>query len=66
MADLAHAELPFLRHRAGLRLGEMLALWHRRASSRANLARLDADGLADIGLTPLDVRTECMKPFWMA
>ena len=42
----------------------MLAEWRRRARSRAELARLGAHELRDIGLTPADCQHECAKPFW--
>ncbi|HZB93360.1 MAG TPA: DUF1127 domain-containing protein [Stellaceae bacterium] len=38
--------------------------WRRRARSRAELARLGAHELCDIGLTPAERARECAKPFW--
>lgn len=47
---------------------ERLARGLRNAAARARqrraLAELDARLLADIGLTPDDVRREAAKPFW--
>jgi uncharacterized protein YjiS (DUF1127 family) len=43
-----------------------LSLWHRRSASRGDLARLDAHGLRDIGLTRFEAECECAKPFWQA
>lgn len=34
------------------------------ARSRHHLARLDADALEDLGLTPSDVAAECARAFW--
>ncbi len=42
----------------------MLALWHGRASQRRALLELDAERLADLGLTADEVATEARKPFW--
>jgi uncharacterized protein YjiS (DUF1127 family) len=41
-----------------------LSDWRWRARTRRQLAQLDAHGLRDIGLTSLDQRIECNKPFW--
>jgi len=38
--------------------------WRWRARTRRQLARLDANGLKDIGLTLVEQRIECAKPFW--
>ncbi len=35
-----------------------------RYRQRQHLAELDADQLADIGLTRRDVDRECARPFW--
>ena len=43
-----------------------LALWLRRARTRATLRDLDARGLKDIGLTPEARQHECVKWFWSA
>lgn len=40
--------------------------WRRRARGRADLRRLGARELRDIGVTPTDVARECGKPFWRA
>ncbi|SOC20323.1 DUF1127 domain-containing protein [Rhodobacter maris] len=63
-------ETPPSRHEARLgplgtlRLLQRLALWHRRASSRARLALLGAEALCDIGLSEADRRAECGLWFW--
>lgn len=44
----------------------LLYVWHARVRSRAHLAELDARLLADMGLSPADIRGECAKPFWRA
>lgn len=44
----------------------LLYVWHARVRSRAHLAELDARLLADMGLSPADIRGECEKPFWSA
>jgi uncharacterized protein YjiS (DUF1127 family) len=41
-----------------------LSDWRWRARTRRQLAELDANGLKDIGLTLVDQRIECAKPFW--
>lgn len=46
----------------------LIALWHQRARSRAELRRLcafDERMLKDIGLGADDVRREISKPFWL-
>lgn len=48
------------------RLGETLAQWRRRGRERAALARFDARGLRDIGVTPAEAAHEINKPFWRA
>lgn len=42
----------------------LLLTWQERARSRQSLARLDADRLADIGLTQEQAYGEYAKPFW--
>ena len=42
----------------------LLACWRDRARERRQLARLDARGLADIGITRSEAARECAKPFW--
>ena len=44
----------------------LLYLWYACVRSRAHLAELDARLLADMGLSPADIRGECAKPFWRA
>ncbi|MDJ1008742.1 MAG: DUF1127 domain-containing protein [Paracoccaceae bacterium] len=41
-----------------------LALAHRRWRSRAALARLEPDLLADIGISRAEARVEARRPFW--
>jgi uncharacterized protein YjiS (DUF1127 family) len=41
-----------------------LSDWRWRRRTRRQLAALDANGLKDIGLTLIDQRIECAKPFW--
>jgi uncharacterized protein YjiS (DUF1127 family) len=41
-----------------------LSDWRWRARTRRQLARLDAYGLKDLGLTRVDQQIECAKPFW--
>ena len=41
-----------------------LSDWRWRARTRRQLARLDAHGLKDIGLSSADQHIECNKPFW--
>ncbi|WP_263261912.1 DUF1127 domain-containing protein [Pseudomonas sp. RIT-PI-S] len=40
------------------------ALLRHRWATRRQLLELDADQLADIGLTPQQQREEGLKPFW--
>jgi uncharacterized protein YjiS (DUF1127 family) len=40
--------------------------WRKRARQRRDLLELDARQLRDIGLSRVDVVTECSKPFWRA
>ena len=42
----------------------LLALWYRRARTRAQLARLDAAALCDIGISEIERRAECARWFW--
>jgi uncharacterized protein YjiS (DUF1127 family) len=43
---------------------DILDTWRWRARTRRQLAQIDANGLKDIGLSALDRRMECEKPFW--
>ncbi|MDH3703313.1 MAG: DUF1127 domain-containing protein [Alphaproteobacteria bacterium] len=47
-------------------LGQILGTWHRRATQRHALARLDDHLLKDIGLDRQSVAAEIAKPFWRA
>lgn len=47
-----------------IRLLALLALWHRRVRTRAQLARLDAAALNDIGIDEDERRAECELWFW--
>jgi uncharacterized protein YjiS (DUF1127 family) len=42
----------------------LLRVWRRRIRTRRHLAALDAAGLADIGVSEVERRNECVKPFW--
>ncbi|NIY80106.1 MAG: DUF1127 domain-containing protein [Rhodobacteraceae bacterium] len=42
----------------------LLALWHRRAHTRAQLSRIDAEALRDIGIGEAERRAECVLWFW--
>ncbi|WP_316014228.1 DUF1127 domain-containing protein [Roseobacter sp. HKCCA0434] len=50
--------------RRGPSLMARLMGWSACARSRRRLAELDADRLADLGLTRAEVARECAKPFW--
>ncbi|MDJ0823063.1 MAG: DUF1127 domain-containing protein [Paracoccaceae bacterium] len=45
---------------------QRLLAWVSLARQRRDLARLDADALADIGVTAKDARDEANRPFWDA
>ncbi len=47
-------------------LRRLFRQWHRRQTTRRQLARLNARELADIGCDPLLAEQEAAKPFWMA
>ncbi|EHM01799.1 hypothetical protein HMPREF9946_01866 [Acetobacteraceae bacterium AT-5844] len=47
-----------------LRALDLLALWHRRGSTRAALRELPPERLRDIGLTEMDAAREAARPFW--
>lgn len=47
-----------------LRVAVAVAKWSERNRTRADLQRLDASGLRDIGLTPAQAWREGQKPFW--
>ena len=46
------------------RVGDLIALWSERATSRAELRKLDERLLRDIGLDPMTAECESNKPFW--
>ncbi len=46
------------------RLVAILRRWHRRYTSRQQLARCDAWLLRDIGISPGEALHEADKPFW--
>lgn len=43
-----------------------LALWHVRAESRRELAKLDEQLLKDLRLDAIELNKEASKPFWRA
>lgn len=47
-----------------LRLYARVVEWQRNARTRSHLAQLNAQQLADIGLSESDRRVELDKPFW--
>jgi len=47
-------------------LGELVAIWRRRALGRRALASLSDVHLRDIGLDRVQARIESSKPFWRA
>ena len=49
----------------GRGLGETLALWHRRWTTRRQLAKLSLRELQDIGIDRIAADREAGKPFWM-
>ncbi len=50
---------------AGLRrMFGAVTLWQERRRGRAELSRLSAYQLKDIGLAPGDAYAEAVKPFW--
>lgn len=61
-----NAHKPIHPRAAAGRLIHQLRLWRRRMVTRRHLARLDARGLADIGITHWQACQEAEKPFWIA
>jgi uncharacterized protein YjiS (DUF1127 family) len=65
MADfLVH---PWSVPRSSSRLVALMQLprfWFTRASQRRQLLELDERQLRDVGLDPVMVRSEALKPFW--
>ncbi len=49
---------------APLAVFQLLATWAERARRRRELAQLDDRQLRDIGVSPIEVRREIIKPFW--
>lgn len=45
---------------------DVLNAWEARLRQRQHLARLDAQILDDMGMTPEDAARESAKPFWQA
>ena len=43
---------------------DLLSRWRARHLQRSDLSGLDEHMLRDIGLTRIDIRHECDKPFW--
>jgi uncharacterized protein YjiS (DUF1127 family) len=43
---------------------DQIAEWQRRARQRAELTRLDARELKDIGISRAQAEAEAAKPFW--
>ena len=42
-----------------------VAIWARRARTRAALAKLDATALQDVGISYRAAKSEANKPFWL-
>jgi uncharacterized protein YjiS (DUF1127 family) len=68
-ASRAHAELGrhyagFLARRFAARLLGTIGEWRRRATGRAELAKLDDNVLADIGISRAEAQFLSSKPFW--
>ena len=42
----------------------LMGLWRQRARERRQLAQLDDRQLRDIGVSPIDIEREIIKPFW--
>jgi uncharacterized protein YjiS (DUF1127 family) len=64
---MTHAAPRLRRHVTPFRLAGLLAIcrfWRMRSETRQQLAELDRDGLADIGLTESARHRECARWFW--
>ncbi|HET9536212.1 MAG: DUF1127 domain-containing protein [Mesorhizobium sp.] len=59
-----HRRAPILLVRLARTGFDTLGRWRARQIQRSKLASLDDHMLRDIGLTRLDRRRECAKPFW--
>jgi uncharacterized protein YjiS (DUF1127 family) len=46
------------------RIIEIVSLWRARARERCHLAALSDRDLRDIGISGVEQRRECAKPFW--
>lgn len=45
-------------------VGDLLAIWRRRARERRELASLDHRTIRDLGISPGEIQFEANKPFW--
>jgi len=45
-------------------IARLLAIWAERVRVRRQLVQLDERQLRDIGVSPIEVRREIIKPFW--
>ncbi|MDP2332016.1 MAG: DUF1127 domain-containing protein [Reyranella sp.] len=65
MADISlhyRAEVPVMATVSAV--GQLFAIWRRRARERHQLAELDPRAMRDIGLSPGEIQFEANKPFW--
>jgi uncharacterized protein YjiS (DUF1127 family) len=46
------------------RIIEVVSVWRARAQQRCSLGALGERDLRDIGITSVEQRRECDKPFW--
>jgi uncharacterized protein YjiS (DUF1127 family) len=42
----------------------LMGIWRQRARMRRQLSQLDDRQLRDIGISPIDIEREIIKPFW--
>jgi uncharacterized protein YjiS (DUF1127 family) len=47
-----------------VRVIEVVSVWRARARQRCSLADLSERDLRDIGISRVEQRRECAKPFW--
>lgn len=52
--------------RVAVEFAACLSKWATRRQTRRALTQLEPWQLSDVGLTPLDVRTETSKAFWQS